>query len=149
MDEPKIIFPDIATTTRFALDETGYYGTNTTYFLPTADLYLLGLLNSSVAKFYFVEVCAGLEGPGENYLRFFGQYLEGVPIADANKEQRDRMIGFVQSMLDLHKQLADASGATRGVIEQQIDRTDRDIDALVYELYGLTDEEIAIVEGSS
>ncbi len=32
------------------------------------------------------------------------------------------------------------------VIEQQIDATDREIDRLVYELYGLTEEEIRLVE---
>ena len=62
MDGPKIIFPDIAKTPRFALDETGYYSSNTTYFLPLRDLYLLGLLNSSVGRFYFEKTCAGLEG---------------------------------------------------------------------------------------
>jgi len=34
-------------------------------------------------------------------------------------------------------------------IQQRTDATDRQIDALVYELYGLTEEEIAIVEGVS
>jgi hypothetical protein len=32
-------------------------------------------------------------------------------------------------------------------IKDIIDRTDREIDQVVYELYGLTEEEIAIVEG--
>jgi hypothetical protein len=35
----------------------------------------------------------------------------------------------------------------RTVIQRQIDATDKQIDALVYELYGLTEEEITIVEG--
>ena len=34
------------------------------------------------------------------------------------------------------------------MIQRQIDATDRQIDKLVYELYGLTPEEIAIVEGN-
>jgi hypothetical protein len=34
----------------------------------------------------------------------------------------------------------------RTAIQRQIDATDREIDRLVYELYGLTDEEIRIVE---
>ena len=33
------------------------------------------------------------------------------------------------------------------VLQRQIEATDREIDRLVYELYGLTDEEIAVVEG--
>ena len=35
------------------------------------------------------------------------------------------------------------------VIQRQIEATDKQIDQLVYELYGLTEEEIKIVEGSS
>jgi len=35
----------------------------------------------------------------------------------------------------------------RQLVQRQIDSTDKQIDALVYELYGLTDDEIAIVEG--
>jgi hypothetical protein len=34
-------------------------------------------------------------------------------------------------------------------LQRQIEATDRQIDALVYELYGLTAEEIKIVEGAT
>jgi hypothetical protein len=37
-------------------------------------------------------------------------------------------------------------GHARTVIERQIEATDRQIDQLVYELYGLTDDEIRLVE---
>ena len=153
MDMPKIIFPDIGIETRFALDKTGYYGSNTTYFLPIADLYLLGLLNSSVANFYFKQVCAALEGTGEAYLRFFGQYLEGMPIIATNRTENPaavRMVELVQHMLDLHQQHAAAASVfddRRHDLAANIAQKDREIDTLVYELYGLTDEEITIVEG--
>ena len=54
---------------------------------------------------------------------------------------------LVESMLALHKH----KSAARTVAEQeqfqrQIAATDRQIDALVYELYGLTEEDIAVVE---
>jgi len=50
--------------------------------------------------------------------------------------------------VDLHKKLA-AEGAphVKTVLQRQIEATDREIDRLVYELYGLTDDEIAVVEG--
>jgi hypothetical protein len=52
-------------------------------------------------------------------------------------------------MLALHKAIASAkSEAHRGMIQRQIDATDREIDRLVYDLYGLTKDEIAIVEGA-
>ena len=50
-------------------------------------------------------------------------------------------------MLDGHQQLPEATGEAQKIIAAQIEATDREIDALVYELYGLTDEEVAIVEG--
>jgi len=49
----------------------------------------------------------------------------------------------------LHKHLAPAKGEPQRVaIQRQIEAADREIDRLVYELYGLTEEEIAIVEGA-
>ena len=50
-------------------------------------------------------------------------------------------------MLELHKQKADASGDALSHLEAEIAGLDARIDALVYELYGLS-EEIRIVEGS-
>ena len=53
-------------------------------------------------------------------------------------------------MLGLHQQLATAKSAARKtVLQRQIDATDAEIDRLVYDLYGLTPEEIALVEGQS
>jgi hypothetical protein len=51
-------------------------------------------------------------------------------------------------MLSLHKQLPEArTPHEQTALQRQIEATDRQIDALVYELYGLTEEEIGIVEG--
>ena len=50
-------------------------------------------------------------------------------------------------MLDRHKRLAVAKTPTdKTAIQRQIEATDRQIDQLVYELYGLTVDEIKIVE---
>jgi hypothetical protein len=59
----------------------------------------------------------------------------------------DRMVTLVEQMLarSVHKRLAAASD--RELYQRQIDATDNEIDKLVYELYGLTPDEIAIVEG--
>jgi len=145
---PKIVFPDIATSPRFVLDENGYYGSNTIYFIPKRDLFLLGLLNSKLGYFYFRIVCAGLEGKNEIYLRFFGQYLEGFPVVKADAARHARMVALVEGMLALHKQAAAARlPQEKEMIQRQIQATDGQIDRLVYELYGLTEEEIKIVEG--
>ncbi|MFC2029663.1 Eco57I restriction-modification methylase domain-containing protein, partial [Chloroflexota bacterium] len=156
MENPKIVFPDIATEPRFALDSDGHFGSNTAYFIAGADLYLLGLLNSRISRFYFSRKCAALEGPGQSYLRFFGQYLEGFPVHEIDFDdatdaaRHDGLVALVEQMLDLHGRLAAASiPDDRTQIQRQIDATDRAIDALVYELYGLSEEEVAIVEGAT
>ena len=56
---------------------------------------------------------------------------------------------LVETIPELHRQLPQGKTPTqREPLERQIAATDRAIDALVYELYGLTEEEIAIVEGT-
>ena len=124
----KIIFPDIATAPRFTLDRAGFYGSHTTYFIAREDLYLLALLNSRFSKFYFVQTCSGLEGAGETYLRFFGQYLEGFPIRKIEMSNPAE------------------TGHDRTNLHPQIDATDAQVDQLVYELYELTNDEIKVVE---
>ena len=53
----------------------------------------------------------------------------------------------LEKILELHKQLASAkTDHDKTVIQLQINATDRQIDLLVYELYGLTEEELNIVE---
>jgi hypothetical protein len=53
-------------------------------------------------------------------------------------------------MLTLHRQSAAAKTPDEQArLQRQIDGTDRQIDRLVYELYGLTEEEIGIVEGAN
>ncbi len=153
-ESPKIIFPDIAKNVRFTLDYDGYYGSNTMYFIPREDKYLLGILNSKLGYYCFKILCAGLEGANETYLRFFGQYLEQLPIRTidptdpADVTRHDRMVSLVEGMLDLNKKLAAAHlSSEKEMLKRRIDTTDAAIDRLVYELYGLSEEEVAIVEG--
>lgn len=57
------------------------------------------------------------------------------------------MVSLVDQMLDLNKKLAESKmPQTTEMLNRQIELTDERIDQLVYELYGLTDEEIKIVE---
>ena len=61
----------------------------------------------------------------------------------------DRMVGLVEGMLEMNRKLAEVkTPRERDVLMRRIDATDRQIDALVYELYGLTEDEIKIVEES-
>jgi hypothetical protein len=60
------------------------------------------------------------------------------------------MVALVEKMLALNRRLSEAkTGHEKALLSRQIEATDRQIDALVYELYGLTEEEIAIVEDAA
>ena len=114
--------------------------------------YVCGLLNSRLLDFYLKRVSSSFRG---GYLPANKQFIEQLPIRTidfsdpADVARHDRMAALVEQMLDLHKKLAAAAiPEDRALYERQIEAADRQIDALVYELYGLTDEEIAIVEGT-
>ena len=85
-----------------------------------------------------------------------GTFLE-IPVStvknrlySARKRLRERMVEMVEQMLSLNKQLATAkTDHDKTTIQRQIDTTDQQIDRLVYELYGLTEEEIKIIEQGS
>ena len=64
------------------------------------------------------------------------------------KPRRNEMVGPVEMMPKLHRDLPKAKTPhEQESLQRQIAATDKQIDALVYELYGLTEEEIRIVEG--
>jgi hypothetical protein len=151
LEGTKIIYPEIGDTCRFCIDTEGHYCNNKTFVLPTARLDLLAILNSRVAFFYFSAVCAALESGAGKYLEFRAQYLIGFPVPLQPSEEEtshdSTLHELTQQMLDLHKRLPEVKTAhDRNVIRRQIEAMDREIDQLVYQLYGLTDKEIALVE---
>jgi hypothetical protein len=153
-DKPKIIYPDIAKESRLTFDDKGLYFGNTVYFIPIDDKYLLGLLNSRMMFAYFKRIAAVLgDADKGGRIRWFSQDVVKLPIRVINPQNnfdasiRNKIVSLVDSMLSLHKQLAEAkSAAQKEVTQRQINATDAEIDRLVYELYGLTDDEIRIVE---
>jgi len=87
------------------------------------------------------------------FFSYESRFISKLPIhnlilTDADEEARhDRLVEMVENMLAWNKQLAEAkTPQERAVLERQIATTDKAIDQLAYELYGLTDEEIRLVE---
>jgi hypothetical protein len=155
LDAAKIVYPDIAKGPRFFLDTAGTYIANTGYCLGTADPYLLGILNSKLFWFTIrrLSIPFGTRA-GEFRYRLIYQYMANVPIrpinpANANDRRlRDRLVKMVQRMLTLNQQLAHSKSApSKTPIERQLNATDLEIDRIVFELYGLTEEEVQIVSG--
>jgi hypothetical protein len=154
LDAPKIMFPDIAKSPRFFLDHDGIYLSNTAYCLGSADPCLAGILNSRLCWFAISNIAIpfGMRA-GEFRYRLFYQYMEQVPIRviDPNSKSdiatRDTLVAHVERMLKLHEELSVAkSPDAQTRLQRDIAATDRAIDQLVYQLYGLTEDEIKLVE---
>ena len=63
----------------------------------------------------------------------------------AEKAMHDKIVSLVERMLELHKR-SPRTPQDQDMVKREIESTDRQIDNLVYELYGLTADEVKIVE---
>jgi hypothetical protein len=149
-EKTKIIYPNICKRPEFTFDDQFLYTNQKCFIIPLENKYLLGILNSSITFFLFKNILPKLRGdfyePGYKYLKDFP-----IPIIDVDsaseKANHDKIVELVDMMLELLKKYHSAKIATeKNLFKKQIDIVDKQIDQLVYELYGLTDEEIKIVE---
>jgi len=158
---PHILTPSLSNHSNFALGTGDLFVTGTagvTSVIPKGDigediLYLLGVLNSTLISFYAISHSPVFSG---GYYKFSAPYLAKLPVRrinfsdTADAARHDKMVALVERMLALNRSLAAATiPADKELYQRQIETTNRQIDALVYELYGLTEEEIKIVEWSS
>jgi hypothetical protein len=138
--------------------ENSYYGHSITPCLIKSSNgltyeYFLGVINSKLVSWY-----GGLILPNfgkDVFPKLNPQDIRSLPIRPidftnpADVEKHVRMVSLVDKMLTLvPKRRAEANPQAATQLDAQISATDRQIDRLVYELYGLTEEEIALVEGA-
>jgi type I restriction-modification system DNA methylase subunit len=161
--KPKLCVPRLVDRLHAAYDSEG------THFLDNVDVggitlkpahkeqglpYVLGLLNSKLLRWYFPFVSAPFRG---GYFSANRQFLSLLPIRTIDfsdpldKARHDRMVAVVERMLELNKKKhsfpqSGIAPSELDRLERQIAATDAEIDELVYELYGITDEERKIIE---
>ncbi len=129
-EKEKIVLPDIAIRSQATIDNQFFYCANTAYIIPDLTEFHLGLLNSKLLLFYYSNLTQTIRG---GYFRFIRQYLELLPIiSNVKNEESTKLIELIKLK---------STEPNNMELEDQIDQ-------LVYELYELTDEEIAIIEGS-
>jgi adenine-specific DNA-methyltransferase len=149
-EKSKIIYPNICKRPEFTFDKAGLYTNQKCFIIPLPDMYLLGILNSKVTFFLFQSILPKLRGGfyEPSYVYFKDFPIRPIDFSNpTDKACHDKMVELVEQMLTLHKQAAAAKtpdDKTR--LQRQIDATDQQIDLLVYDLYGLTEKEIQIVE---
>ncbi len=152
-EKPKIIIPAIVQKASYAFDKLGFYSNDKTSIIACDDLYLLGLLNSQVLDFVLHSIASTKRG---GYFEYKPMYVQKLPIRSidfdnpTDKATHDKIVQLVEIMLTLNQKLATSLDShSRTVFKRQIEATDRQIDHLVYQLYGLTTEEIGMVENSN
>jgi type I restriction-modification system DNA methylase subunit len=161
----KIMTGVLASKSRFTLDEEGIfyfmgggnaggYGITLKSETKESYLYILGLLNSALLDFNLKKISSPFRGGFFSYAR---RYIEKLPIHRIDlgnppeKKRHDDLVALVDKMLELNKRLAPIRNTPcneRDELLREINRTDSEIDNLVYDLYGLTEGERRIVEES-
>jgi hypothetical protein len=114
--------------------------------------FVLGILNSKLSFWCLRQVSNVFRG---GWITCTKQYFGELPIARLDLKNlkdnslHDKLVALVEKISNLAPKLrADTSDSEKAVLQNAVTATDQQIDQLVYELYGLTPEEIALVESA-
>lgn len=114
------------------------------------ELFILGIINSKLIHFYWSIMFTDFKSSFPQVTIFSLNQLPIIGDSFIDKETTSIFIEKVKNILSLNLKLSQFKTPTeRTAIERQIQATDKQIDQLVYQLYGLTEEEIKIVEGET
>src|SRR3989338_8306135 len=108
--------------------------------------FLMAILNSNITPWFVRQTGSGFRG---GYIAFERNYLLNLAIPTINEGDKryNGIISCVDEMISLHKRRGDLKeGPEKQKIEKEIERTDEEINTLVYSLYGITEEERKIIE---
>ncbi|GAA8640245.1 class I SAM-dependent DNA methyltransferase [Helicobacter pylori] len=135
-EKEKIVWAEMTDEPRFIYDNKGFLTNQTCYFIARDDKYLFAILNSKVIYFFMRQIASNL---GEGAFRWIKQFIERLPIpkiTKSNKPTAHKITALVDKILQ--SKAKDPKANTQEL--------EKEIDALVYQLYHLTDEEIKIIE---
>ncbi|MUG92820.1 type II restriction endonuclease [Scytonema sp. UIC 10036] len=130
-EQPKIVIPAIAQNVEYAADSSQFFSNDKTSICIIDNVnYLLGLLNSKVLWWFIQQIASTKQG---GFYEFKPMYVSQLPISDASVIEQKTIEFLVQACLD-------AKG-------QGVENWEAEIDDRVAHLYGLTSEEIKIIQG--
>jgi type II restriction/modification system DNA methylase subunit YeeA len=132
-EKEKIIYSEMTNKNSFTWDSNKLYINQTIYFITNANKYMLAILNSNIVYFYMKQLASSL---GTASLRWIKIYVEQLPIPKISKEQQKPFIVLVDEIMKLKEQNKDTT------------KQEQKIDKLVCKLYGLTTDEVAIINNS-
>jgi hypothetical protein len=114
-------------------------------------LFILALLNSTLMNFIYEIINPE---KGEALAQVKKSHVEQLPISNidfskkSDKDKHDKLVSYVEQVLILKKkEQMEKLPPARAIILRQINGVEKEIDGLVYELYGLNEDEVLVVEG--
>jgi len=154
-EQPKVLVKDTSSDFAGTYEPGGFYVKDVLIVIPKEGItpnydlrFVAGVVNSKALHFYYRTTFQTIHVQNEE--------LASLPLPNidfskpADKARHDKLVSLVEQMLAAKPQLARAqSDKDKDFYENKCAALDRQIDALVYELYGLTDDEIKIVEGAA
>ena len=129
-EKEKIIYQVFQVKPAFFFDVNGFYTNNAIWIIPEGNKTLLGILNSKLGWFLIGNYCTAIQ----NGFQLISKYLNQIPIPTERNFQIEQLTDSIQTL----KTTSPSSDTS--ALESEIDQ-------LVYALYGLTEAEIAIIEG--
>jgi len=137
--KPKIMYPNMTSVFPFIYDEARYVGNDKTFIITANDdsislKFLTAVFNSKLAKYWIWYTCPELQG-GTREIR--KTYFEKFTVPMDNPEAQTQLATLADQVIAA--KTADPKADTSAIEEQ--------INTLVYKAYGLSEEEIKIVEG--
>ena len=137
-DKEKIVYPETTHSANFFYDSGEFFLDKTCFMITGSNLKILvGLLSSKLMTFAYKRYCSGTVLGAKGY-QYNKHALEKLPVPEIPAEQQQAFIALVDQILD----------AKHTDFNVDTSNLENEIDKLVYALYGLTDDERAIVEGS-
>ena len=148
-ERPRIITKEISHGCTMTLDQESHYHNSQVYsFLPPETeeniLYWLGLLNSEVLWWYLVNTGTVLRG---GYFRFKTNYLKPFPVRPIDfddvteKAVHDSIVSHVKERMMLTSR-----SSKKKTEKTDIEEIDNTINSLIYDLYGLTEADVKVIE---
>ena len=153
-EQPKILIPDMLVSNRIGFDANGEFFTGPAIHCPifneigckVPEKVYLAILNSKLFWFFISNTSTALRG---NAYRLTPEFITrfSFPDLDSN-ENNESLIKLVDQMLAAQEQLNSAlSDSDKKFLQQRVDILDKQINTVVYRLYGLTEDEVKVVEG--
>ncbi|HOU99290.1 MAG TPA: TaqI-like C-terminal specificity domain-containing protein, partial [Bacteroidales bacterium] len=136
-EKEKIVYPETTLKSSFFLDERNHYIDKTGFILIYKNpKYLISIFNSLFFQWTYKKLFSSVI-LGENGFQFNKHAFEKYPIPEISESEQQPFVALVEQILAKKEKGEDTTA-----LENQIDQ-------LVYQLYGLTEEEIAIIKNST